>query len=52
VIIRVNRLPVQSVTELQRAVREIKAGEPTLLLIHRRDTRLFIAVASPTPPRG
>ncbi len=48
VIVAANRQPVKTVTDLRQLLAARKAGEPTLLQIHRTDASLFIAV----PERG
>jgi serine protease Do len=52
VIVEVNRQPVQSVAALRKAIADQKAGEPTLLRIHRKDASLFVAIEAPRAPQG
>jgi serine protease Do len=52
VIVEVNRQPVQSVAALRKAMADQKAGEPTLLRIHRKDASLFVAIEAPRAPQG
>jgi len=52
VIVEVNRQPVQSVAALRKAIADQKAGEPTLLRIHRKDASLFVAIDAPRAPQG
>jgi serine protease Do len=52
VIVEANRQPVHSVAALQKAIADQKAGEPTLLRIHRRDASLFVAIEAPRAPQG
>jgi serine protease Do len=52
VIVEVNRQPVQSVAALRKAISDQKAGEPTLLRIHRKDASLFVAIEAPRAPQG
>ncbi|MBS1117697.1 MAG: protease Do [candidate division NC10 bacterium] len=52
VIVEANRQPVHSVAALQKAMADQKAGEPTLLRIHRKDASLFVAIEAPRAPQG
>jgi len=52
VIVEANRQPVHSVAALQKAIADQKAGEPTLLRIHRKDASLFVAIEAPRAPQG
>jgi S1-C subfamily serine protease len=44
VIVQVNRRPVRTIADLRQALAAQKAGEPTLLQIHRKDASLFVVV--------
>jgi serine protease Do len=44
VIQQVNRQPVKSVQDFDHAMASAKAGDPTLLLVNREGTTLFVAV--------
>ncbi len=46
VIVEANQKPVKSVGDLRQVLAAQKAGEPTLLRIHRKDASLFIAVTA------
>ena len=52
VIVEVNRQPVHTVAALRKAIADQKAGEPTLLRIHRKDASLFVAIEAPRAPEG
>ena len=52
VIVEVNRQLVQTVAALRKAIADQKAGEPTLLRIHRKDASLFVAIEAPRAPLG
>jgi len=52
VIVEANRQPVHSVAALQKAIADQKAGEPTLLRIHRKDASLFVAIEAPRATQG
>jgi len=52
VIVEVDRKPVGSVAELLQAIAAQKAGEPTLLRIHRKDASLFVAIEMPRSSQG
>ena len=52
VIVQVNQKPVATIAELRQALATRKAGEPTLLLIHRRDASLFVAIQAPGKSQG
>ena len=46
IIVQVNRKPVRKIAELREALAAQRAGEPTLLQIHRKDASLFVAVTA------
>jgi serine protease Do len=52
VIVEANGKQLRSVGELRQAVASQKAGEPTLLRIHRKDASLFVAIEMPRAPQG
>lgn len=52
VIVQVNREPVRSVEDFRQTIQNQKAGEPALLLIHREDASLFVAVDVGERPQG
>jgi serine protease Do len=52
VITQVNRKPIHTVEEFRQAIENQKAGEPALLLIHRKDSMLFVAVDVGENPQG
>ena len=52
VIVEANRQPVHTVAALRKAIADQKAGEPTLLRIHRKDASLFVAIETPHAPQG
>jgi serine protease Do len=52
VIVEANRQPVKGVVDLRRVISQQKPGEAILLLIHRHDASLFVAVTQPTTPQG
>jgi serine protease Do len=47
-----NRQPVHSVAALRKAIADQKAGEPTLLRIHRKDASRFVAIEMPGKFQG
>jgi len=52
VIVEANGKTLHSIGELRRAVADQKAGEPTLLRIHRKDASLFVAIEIPRASQG
>jgi len=46
VIAEIDRTPVGSVDDLERALARLKPGAPVLLFVRRNDGDLYIAVAS------
>lgn len=52
VIVEANGKQLRSVAELRQAVANQKAGEPTLLRIHRKEASLFVAIEIPRASRG
>ena len=52
VITHVNRKPVQTVEDFRQAIENQKAGEPSLFMIHRKGSTLFVAVDAVGNPKG
>jgi serine protease Do len=52
VIVEANRTLLHSIADLRRVVAGQKAGEPTLLRIHRKDASLFVAIEMPRSSEG
>jgi serine protease Do len=52
VIVQVNRKPVHNVEEFRQAIQGQRAGESLLLLVHRKDTSLFVAIDVGKTPQG
>jgi serine protease Do len=52
VIAQVNRKPIRSVEEFRQAIEGQSAGQPALLLIHREDVSLFVALDVGGGPQG
>ena len=52
VIVEANGKLLHSIAEMRQVVMGQKAGEPTLLRIHRKDTSLFVAIEMPRSSEG
>ncbi|HSB70270.1 MAG TPA: DegQ family serine endoprotease [Candidatus Methylomirabilis sp.] len=52
VIVQIDRKPMRNMAEFRHALAAQKAGAPTLFLLHRKDSSLFVAIQVPGKPQG